>query len=280
VSPVRYTDDGPLAVAHRGGAGLRPENTFAAFSHAVSLGVLWLESDVRPTADGVAVLHHDRTLKRLFGLDVAVADLTWDQLRSLRTRDGDRLVRPADVLGCFPQARLALDLKDPAVVPGLLADVRRTGSAERVCLAGAPDPLLGAAAAAEPGLTTALGWRSLTALVGTARLGLPVRSRVRLPTHVAWAHVPDRLLGAGVLTASVVARAAAAGLGVMAWTVDDPARMHALLDLGVRGIITDRPDRLREVLLARGEWRGAGVTKGPAGGLAQTGGDEPVAVAS
>jgi glycerophosphoryl diester phosphodiesterase len=105
VSPVRYTEDGPLAVAHRGGAGLRPENTLAAFSHAVSLGVLWLESDVRASADGVAVLHHDRTLARLFGLDAAVADLTWDQLRSLRTAEGDRLVRPADVLGCFPLAR-------------------------------------------------------------------------------------------------------------------------------------------------------------------------------
>lgn len=256
---MRYTEDGPLAVAHRGGAGLRPENSLSAFAHAVGLGVLWLESDVRASADGVAVLHHDRTLARLFGLDVAVADLTWDQLRSLRTPDGDRLVRPADVLGSFPQARLAVDLKEPAAVPGLLVDLRRTGSAGRVCLAGAPDPLLAAAAAEEPGLTTALGWRSLTALIGTARLGLPVRPRVRPPAHAAWAHVPDRLLGAGVLTAAVVARAAVLGLGVMAWTVDDPVRMHALLDLGVRGIITDRPDVMRGVLIGRGQWSGARV---------------------
>ena len=52
------------------------------------------------------------------------------------------------MLGTFPSAHLAVDLKDPAVVPGLLADVRRTGSAGRVCLAGAPDPLRRAAAAA------------------------------------------------------------------------------------------------------------------------------------
>jgi glycerophosphoryl diester phosphodiesterase len=134
-----------------------------------------------------------------------------------------------------------------------------------VCLAGAPDPLLAAAAAAEPGLTTALGWRSLAALVGTARLGLPVRPRTRPPAHAAWAHVPDRLLGAGVLSAGVVARAAVLGLGVMAWTVDDPARMHALLDLGVRGIITDRPDVLRDVLLERGQWQG-GASAGAAAG--------------
>ena len=57
---MRYTEDGQLVVAHRGGAGLRPENTLAAFACSVSLGVLWLESDVRASADGVAVLHHER----------------------------------------------------------------------------------------------------------------------------------------------------------------------------------------------------------------------------
>lgn len=128
----------------------------------------WFETDVRASADGVAVLHHDRTLRRLFGIDAAVADLTWERLRPLRTPAGDRLARPVDA---------------------------------------------------------------------------------------RWAHVPDRLLGAGVLTAGVVARAADLGQHVMAWTVDRPARMHQLLDMGVRGIITDRPDLLREVLVARGSWR-------------------------
>ncbi len=260
---VRYTEDGPLVVAHRGGAGLRPENTLAAFARSLSLGVLWLESDVRASADGVAVLHHDRTLARLFGLEVAVADLTWDQLRGLRTRDGDRLVRPVDLLGTFPQARFAVDVKEAAALPGLLADVRRTRSAARVCLAGAPDRLLAAAASAEPGLTTALGWRSLVALVGSARLGLPVRARARVPSHARWAHVPDRLRGTGVLTAGVVARAAGLGLGVMAWTVDDPGRAWDLLDLGVRGIITDRPDVVRDVVLARAG--GLAASAGPAG---------------
>lgn len=255
MSPVRYTDEGPLAVAHRGGAGLHPENSLTAFSHSYGLGVRWLETDVRVSADGVAVLHHDRTLRRLFGLDTAVADLTWDRLRSLRTPAGDRLVRPVDVLEAFPEARLAVDLKDPAVVPGLLADVRRSGAAERVCLAGAPDRLLTAAASAEPGLTTALGWRTLVHLIAAARLGTPAPGLARRPAHARWAHVPDRLLGAGVLTAGVVARAEALGLHVMAWTIDEPSRMHQLLDIGVRGIITDRPDLLREVLLARGQWR-------------------------
>lgn len=278
---MRYTEDGPLAVAHRGGAGLWPENSLTAFSHAVDLGVRWLETDVRCSADGVAVLHHDRTLARLFGLDAAVADLPWDRLSQLGTPAGDRLVRPVDVLGAFSDVRLAVDLKDAAVVPGLLADVRRTRSAARVCLAGAPDALLGSVARAEPGLTTALGWRGLTALVGAARLGLPAPRR-RPPAHAAWVHVPDRLAGAGVLTGQVVEHAAAVGLGVMAWTVDDPARMHRLLDLGVRGVITDRPDLLRDVLRSRGSWREPAVVPAPRPRVGEPahGGDEPVPAAT
>lgn len=272
VSPVRYTEEGPLAVAHRGGAGLHPENSFTAFSHSYGLGVRWLETDVRVSADGVAVLHHDRTLRRLFGLDAAVADLTWDRLRSLRTPAGDRLLRPLDVLEAFPDVRLAVDVKVPAVLPALLDDVRRAGATGRVCLAGAPDEVLARAAALEPGLTTALGWRSLVALVATARVRTPVaRRRGRPgPAGAVWAHVPDRLLGAGVLTADVVARAGEVGLHVMAWTVDEPHRMHRLLDLGVRGIITDRPDVLREVLVARGQWRRPAPCPATAGAPAAT----------
>ena len=259
VSPVRYTDDttdaGPLAVAHRGGAGLHPENSLTAFAHSYGLGVRWHETDVRASADGVAVLHHDRMLTRLFGLDAAVADLTWEQLSALRTTAGDRLVRPVDVLDAFPDARFAIDLKEPEAVPGLLADVRRTRAAGRVCLSGAPDRVLCDAASAEPGVTTALGWRTLVQLIAAARLRAPAPGLARRPRHARWAHVPDRLLGAGVLTEGVVSRAVDLGLHVMAWTVDDPDRMRALLDIGVRGVITDRPDLLREVLVARGQWR-------------------------
>lgn len=255
MNPVRYTEPGPIAVAHRGGAGTHPENTLTAFVHAYGLGLRWFETDVRASADGVAVLHHDRTLRRLFGRDDAVADLTWDQLRSLRTADGDRLLRPVDLLQRLPDARVAVDVKDPAALPGLLADVRRAGAAARVCLAGAGDDVLACAAAQEPGLTTALGWRSLVTFVAAARFRIPATALARRPVQARWAHVPDRLLGAGVCTADVVARAADLGLHVMAWTVDDPERMHQLLDIGVRGLITDRPDLAREVLLARGAWR-------------------------
>ncbi|GAB2934498.1 glycerophosphodiester phosphodiesterase [Rhodococcus aerolatus] len=251
MSTVRYAQPGPLAVAHRGGAGLAPESSPAAFARSHALGVRWVESDVRASADGVAVLHHDRTLRRLFGRRAAVSDLTWDELRGLRTPTGERLVRPVELLDAYPDTCVTLDVKARSALPGLLADVRATGAAQRVCLAGAADALLAEAAAAEPGLVTALGWRSLVGLLAGARLRSPWPG---VAAGGAYAHVPDRLCGRGVITEGLLRRAAELGVAVLVWTVDEPARMHELLDLGVGGLITDRPDLLREVLVARGQW--------------------------
>ncbi|MFC5382364.1 glycerophosphodiester phosphodiesterase family protein [Aquipuribacter nitratireducens] len=259
---TRYTAAPDVTVAHRGGAGCRPENSWAAFRWSYALGVRWFETDVRASRDGVPVLHHDRSLRRLFGLEADVRDLTWDELRGLRTPGGERLLRPSDVLEAMPDARLAVDVKEARVVPGLLAELRRVDAVDRVCVAGASDAVLAGVARAEPAVERALGWQSLVRLLTRVHLGLPVG---RLPDGAGWLHVPDRVPdrfgGRVVCTAQVVECAHERGLRVLAWTVDDPERMRALLDLGVDGVITDRPDLLREALVARSA--AAGRAGGP-----------------
>jgi glycerophosphoryl diester phosphodiesterase len=91
---------------------------------------------------------------------------------------------------------------------------------------------------------------------------LSFRHLARLTTRSApsgaagsFAHVPLRIGGLRVYTREIVHRAHDAGVRVIVWTVNDSATMHRLLDQGVDGIITDRPDILREVLVARGQWR-------------------------
>jgi glycerophosphoryl diester phosphodiesterase len=99
-------------------------------------------------------------------------------------------------------------------------------------------------------LTTALSWRALTRLVTSSR---PRRGPAD-PATGCYAHVPLRLGRLRVFGDDLVARAHDSGVKVVVWTVNEQATMHRLLDVGVDGIITDRPDLLREVLIRRGQW--------------------------
>ena len=242
---VRYGDGlGPIAVAHRGGAGLAGENSLAAFAMSHALGLRHVETDVRLTRDGVPVLVHDATLRRTHGIDRAVADLVRRDLL-------DDLLTLADALDLFPDTGVALDVKDLAAAPAIADTLRHTASTSRVCVAGAWDRTLAALAVlAGPDLSVAMGWRSLLALIAASRTRAPLIRRGRS----SFAHVPLRLGRLPVFAEQVVHRAHRIGVRVLVWTVDDPATMHHLLDAGADGLITDRPDLLREVLLSRDQW--------------------------
>ena len=251
---IRYGDHpGPLAIAHRGGMALAPENTLAAFGRATSLGLTHLETDVRTTRDGHLVCFHDASLRRVTGHPGDVADLDLADLRRLRVAGTDRIPTLVEAMAAFPQARFAIDLKDePSVGAMALLLAQHPGWAERILVAGAWSRWLRRLQDEAPGVTTALGWRSLTTLIACSRGGVrPVGVR---PGRGAFAHVPLRLGRMPVHSERVIARAHELGIRVVVWTVDDPGTMRSLLDAGVDGIITDRPDVLREVLIGRGAW--------------------------
>lgn len=247
---------GPLAIAHRGGMALAPENTLAAFGRATSLGLTHLETDVHTTRDGHVVCFHDATLQRVTGHPGRVADLDLADLRRLRVGGTEQVPTLTEALATFPDARFAIDLKDEAAIGGMARLLRaNTGWAERILVAGAWSRWLRRLQDEAPGVTTALGWRSLTTLIACSRGGVrPPGLRAGDRSGGAFAHVPIRLGRLPVHSERVIARAHELGIRVVVWTVDDPAAMRTLLDMGVDGIITDRPDVLRDVLISRGEW--------------------------
>lgn len=246
----------PLAFAHRGGAGMPgvAENTLAAFQGAVRVGCSHLETDVRATADGVAVLCHDEDLSRLTGGVRAgpVGSLSWAELSRLRVAGTEPFARLDELLGTFPDALVNIDVKeDPAVGP-VLSALRRTGAADRVGIASFSPVraarlrrVLGPSVAVSATPPEVLAW-----MVGAAlgRPGRPGRGRGAAPVSY---QVPERVRGRAVVTARTVAAAHRSGRQVHVWTVDDPADMDRLLDLGVDGIVSDRPDVLAGVLRRR-----------------------------
>lgn len=236
---------GPIAWAHRGGASDVPENTMPAFEHAVGLGYRYVETDVQVTADGVLVAFHDNDLTRTCGRPGRISDLPWNEVRTARVAGVAPIPLLEDMLGAWPDLRVNIDCKSTAAVPALVSAVRRTGAIDRVCLAAFSDTRLRR-------LRSLLGDRLCTSL-GPAGIAALRFGRLR-GTAATAAQVPVRQAGLMITDARLVERAHRLGLHVHVWTIDDPAEMNRLLDLGVDGIMTDRPGVLRDVLTARGQW--------------------------
>ena len=96
-------------IAHRGGAREVPENTWSAVEHVVSLGLEWMETDLRATADGVVVLSHDAGLGRVSGMERALSEMTWEEVAGLDAGDGRGFVRLEEVLETHPRLALNVD---------------------------------------------------------------------------------------------------------------------------------------------------------------------------
>jgi glycerophosphoryl diester phosphodiesterase len=242
---------GPLAIAHRGGAGLAQENSLAAFGLASALGLRYLETDIRLTCDGHLVCFHDDTLERVTSATGPVRSKSLRELRALRINGIEQIPSFDEALDAFPEQFFTVDLKDQGAIGPLVKSLRRKGVAERVCIAGAWDGWLGQVRREVPEVTTALGWRSLTALLSCARTGLrPPKALATAP----FAHVPIKLGRVPIFVERLVAMSHDIGVRVVTWTVDEPLVIRRLLDAGVDAIITDRPDVLREVLVSRNQW--------------------------
>jgi glycerophosphoryl diester phosphodiesterase len=253
----------PAAIAHRGSRVLWPENTMTAFAGAVDLGYRYLETDLRLTSDGVIVCIHDADVDRTTDGAGPVSSHTFDELCRLdagfrHRRDGHpyrgtgvTIPSLVQVLTTFPQVRLALDLKEDGLVPALIELGESIPLGNRVMVGSFSDRRLaefhrasGGTVPISTGQTTATNW------VLASRLGRGVRG----PASAL--QLPVQMRGVPVVTRRLVELAHERDVHVQVWTVNDPIEMQALLDLGVDGLVTDRPDLLKAVLEARGEWRG------------------------
>ncbi len=242
----------PLAMAHRGGAIEHLENTLPAFQACVDLGYRYLETDVQITADGTLVAFHDATLERVTDRTGRVDTLSWSELSEARIGGREPIMRLEDLLGAWPDVNFNLDIKAAGVLAPLVRLVRKMDVADRICLGSFSDARIAAARRLfGPDVCTALGPRGVAAL----RLSsYSPRAAGLVRIQAGCAQVPLQLGGRALVDERFLAAAHARGLQVHVWTVDDPDEARAMLDLGVDGIMTDRPAMLREVLEERGQW--------------------------
>lgn len=244
----------PLAFAHRGGATGGLENSMAAFQRCVDLGYRYLETDVHATSDGVAVAFHDSELGRVTDMTGRVAQLPWRDVGRARIGGLEPVVRLDDLLATWPDVRINLDVKAARAAPPLAAAVRKAAAEDRVCLASFSDSrvlavrrLLGPAVCSSPGVRGVAALRLASYTPRAARM-----SRTAAPC----VQVPLRYRGRPFCDERLIAAAHRRGMQVHVWTVDTATEIDAVLDLGVDGVMTDRPEVLKQVLLSRGQWTG------------------------
>ena len=237
----------PYAVAHRGFAPNGDENSMAAFQRAVDLGYTYLETDVRVTADGVALAFHDATLDRLTDHRGRVDAVPWALARRARIAGAEPIALLADVLATWPHARVNIDVKSRRAIQATIDVVRRTRAADRVCIGAFATRRIRA-------VRQALGAAVCTSYGPAAVVSLRVAGRAR-GRGAGCIEAPAVVGGRRFIDARYVRAAHTAGLPLIAYTVNVRAEMHRLLDLGVDGLMTDRADLLRAVLQERGQWQ-------------------------
>lgn len=252
---------GILVIAHRGGAGLRPENTLAAFAHAVAIGADALDMDVQATSDGALVCIHDPAVDRTTDGRGRVDSLTLDELRKLdaghswsadggRTHPfrgkGIRVPALEEVFQHFPTQRMNIEMKRarPVLAQPLCALIRRFGMTERVLVASMDVDTIEAFRLACPEVATSMSRHEALVFYGLQRAGLagvyspPVQS-LQVPYWFGDNIVP---------TAEFVDAAHRRNFKVHVWTINDHERARELIRIGVDGIVTDRPERVLALL--------------------------------
>lgn len=251
----------PRAFAHRGWhiddlTGL--ENSLAGFRRAADEGYVHLETDVQVTADGVVVIHHDDSLDRTTDRRGPIGALPWAEVRRARIGGEEPISSLEDVLEELPGVHLNVDVKSDAAVAPFVRAIQHTGAFPRVAAASFSVRRLGRIRKlAGPRMLMSMGPLSIAAARYGGRVpGLPLRALV----HGWMAQVPTHYRGRRLVDAHFVRAIHSMGAEVHVWTVDDADEMNELLDLGVDGLITDRPDILRDVLRTRGAWPRAAMS--------------------
>jgi glycerophosphoryl diester phosphodiesterase len=252
-----------IAFAHRGGGGEAPENTLPAFEAAVAMGYRYLETDVHLTRDGVLLAFHDSDLERLTDRSGRIGELTLAEVREADAGyafspdggasypfRGTGVVVPTleELLTRWDDVFLNIDAKADDTVAPLVALVSRLKAFGRVCIGSFSDHRVARIRRLAAGrICSSMGQVATATAYAVSRTG-------RMPRfHADCLQVPQRW-GRLRIDRRFVHAAHRAGLPIHVWTVDDEAEMRFLLDLGVDGIMTDRPRLLKQVFQERGLW--------------------------
>ncbi len=248
----------PLVLGHQGASAYAPSNTIPSFRKALEMGADILEMDIHLTKDGVIVVSHDDTVDRMTDGTGRIRDLTLAELQRLDAGyrfspdagktfpyrgQGISIPTLEEVFRTFPDARMNLEIKEgdqPIEVP-LANLVHAMGMTQKVLVTSFYDDALGRFRRLAPGVATAAAKQEILGFVIQWKAGLSFLYHA----HSDALQIPDDVKessGIDLARPSLIQAAHRWNQKVQYWTVNDPAEMKRLIQMGADGIITDRPD--------------------------------------
>lgn len=232
---------------HRGGDEVKSENTFEAFQHSSDMGFVYMETDVQSTKDGYVVIFHDANLKRMAGLNKKVKDLTLEEIKSIDLIDGGKIPLLSETLENFPDLKFNIDIKTEDAVEEAVKIILSMNCLDRTCLASFSSKRLKKIRfLAGSGVCSSSGQMDIFRMVCRS-YGINIKS-----SDGDCAQIPRKQWGIPILTDRFLKIAHEENKFVHIWTIDDKTEMLELIDLGVDGLMTDKPSILKQAMIERG----------------------------
>ena len=222
---------------HRGDTSIFLENTIEAFQSAVSLGYLYLETDLRETSDGKIITFHDPNLKRITGANITISETKFSDIRMRRLPSREIIPTIDELLEEFPDSFFNMDLKVNQIEEKVLKKINSHNALERVCLGSFNSRTIKKINSLEPKILTSMGISQVIMYKFFQKKNLS--KLIQIPTH--WK-------GIKVITKKFIDRLHNDGLKVHVWTINKETEMQSLIDLGVDGIMTDNASGLIKVM--------------------------------
>ncbi len=228
--------------AHRGGSIEAPENTLESFKYAIDLGSAYIETDVQLSSDGITYIFHDDNLKRLLGQDVTFSSLHSNMIDKLKLFNSYNIPRLETALYEFPDTLFQIDVKTDEVTLPAMKIIEKCNSLDRVCMASFSSDRLKKINNLYPEVCLSMGPNEIFKLL-LSSYGL-YKKKIRGNCL----QIPIYQYGIKLATKRFVKYVQNLGLKIHVWTINDEDTMQELINIGVDGIITDRPKLLKDVL--------------------------------
>ena len=228
--------------AHRGGSIEAAENTLESFQYAIDLGCAYIETDVQLSADGIPFIFHDDDLSRLLGKDIIFSSLHSEEISKLRLFESYQIPKLETALKKFPNTFFQIDVKTDEVALPAMQIIKNLDAFHRICIASFSSKRLKLVKDHFPETCLSMGPKEILKLL-LSSYGLYAKK-----VQGDCLQIPIRQYGIKLVTKRFITFVQSLGLKIHVWTINDAHTMKKLINLGVDGIITDRPKLLKDIL--------------------------------